>query len=106
MIHDGASWKLVLRYKSHTEAESAETILRGVAVPKRYPTIPSIAAPATATQNPRKTTTRPCRITTSTTAIVAITVPVATPLPYIASHIINTQFIRLQAPYLMRLTTS
>ena len=64
---------------------------RGDVTANRHTTVRRIIAPTSATINTARARRRPHRVGLLRTAITAI--PIITPLPHIATHIIDAQFI-------------
>ena len=73
------------------EAEAIEAVAGRDGVPKRNTAAPRIVEPTATTVHAVRATVRSCRIRLRATAIVAI--PVRAPLPYVAAHIVDAEFI-------------
>ena len=84
---------LLFRKNSEGKAETkvVEAERRRVAVTMRRAAAPRTVEPAATTAHAERPTVRSCRIRLRATAIVAI--PVRAPLPYVAAHIVNAEFI-------------
>ena len=63
------------------------------AVAMRRATVPCTAAPVTATKHSERPGSSTLRVGLRIAAITSV--PILTPLPYIAAHIVNAKFIRL-----------
>ena len=78
--------------EAQAEVAEVEAPADGVAaVPTRHTAEPGIAVPTAATVHAARATVRSCRIRLRATAIFAI--PVRSPLPYVAAHIVDAEFI-------------
>ena len=84
---------LRLNWKSKAQAAVVAPAARVVVVPERHTAVPGVVAPAAATEHAVGARGSARRIGLRTAAIAAM--PIATPLPHIATHIIETQFVRL-----------
>ena len=80
-----------LTSEGEAQAEGDVAIRRGVVDTNRNTTVPRTVAPATATDHAVRPSIRTGGIVLRRTAITAI--PVATPFPYVATHIVDAQLV-------------
>lgn len=79
-----------------TEAQIVVLAFWAVVVPKRHPTVLRIVVPTTSTKHAVRACRRPRRVSLTTATVIAV--PVRTPLPNIAAHIIYSNFIWCLCP--------
>ena len=80
-----------LTSEGKAQAEVVVTERRGVAVTIRHAAAPRVVEPATATVHAGRPTIRTCGIVLRRTAITAI--PITTPFPHVATHIVDAQLV-------------
>ena len=80
-----------LTSEGKAQAEVVETAQREVVVTKRHAAEPRAEVPATATDHAVRPTIRTCGIVLRRTAVS--TFPIATPFPYVATHIVDAQLV-------------
>jgi hypothetical protein len=78
---------LARRTQGHTKAEGVAAVRRLAPVAVRRPTIHGVVAPTAATVHADRARCRPCGVGDGTTRVVVI--PILTPLPNIAVHVIQ-----------------
>ena len=59
--------------------------------PERNAAVPGVAAPTAATQNAVRARRRSLRVRLRTAAV--ITIPVVTPFPHVAAHVVDAKFV-------------
>lgn len=89
--------------EAQAEPKEAIAVARAADFAARAMTAPGNAAPTTPTANAASATIRSFRIGLCRAAIVAE--PITAPLPYIATHIIESEFVRTFSAYFMCLTS-
>ena len=80
-----------LTSEGKAQAEVEATVRREAAVTKRHAAEPRDEVPATATVHAERPTIRTCGIVLRRTAVS--TFPIATPFPYVATHIVDAQLV-------------
>ena len=78
-----------LTSEGEAQAEVVEAVRRAVVVTVRNAAEPRAAAPATATVHAARPTCRTGRIVLGGAAVITATIPITTPFPYIAAHIVD-----------------
>ena len=80
-----------LTSEGKAQAEVVVTVRRVAAGTIRHAAAPRVAVPATATVHAVRPTIRTCGIVLRRTAVS--TFPIATPFPYVATHIVDSQLV-------------
>ena len=86
-----------LTSEGKAQAEGLATVRRVVVVTIRHAAVPREVVPATATVHAVRPTIRTCGIVLRRTAVS--TFPIATPFPYVATHIVDAQLVRRLGGY-------
>ena len=89
LTHEKLSFE---KLKGKAQAVVAPRFVRRVAVPTRHTAIPGVEVPATATNHAVSARIRSRGVRLVFTAVIAI--PILTPLIYVATHVIESQFVR------------
>src|SRR5438045_1538925 len=86
-----------------TEAQVVDPVPRRAPAPVRRPREPRVEAPAPAPDHPGRGLSRPRQIDGWRLPVIIGLVPVRTPLPDVAVHVVQAEGVRLLLPDRMRL---
>ena len=89
----------ILSSEGKPEPKVAEAVRRVVAATKRHAAGPRVVAPATATAHARRPTIRTGGIGLRCACVITGTIPIITPFPYVAAHIVDAQLVRRLGGY-------
>ena len=79
----------ILTSEGEAEPEEGEALRRAAVVTIRHAAVPRIVIPATATEHAVRPTCRTGRIVLGGAAVITATIPITTPFPYTAAHIVE-----------------
>ena len=79
----------ILTSEGEAEPEEGEALRRAAVVTIRHAAVPRIVIPTTATEHAVRPTCRTGRIVLGGAAVISATIPITTPFPYTASHIVE-----------------
>ena len=79
----------ILTSEGEAEPEEGEALRRAAVVTKRHAAVPRFVIPITATVHAVRPTCRTGRIVLGGAAVISATIPITTPFPYTAAHIVE-----------------
>ena len=79
----------ILTSEGEAEPEEGEALRRVAVVTIRHAAVPRIVIPTTATEHAVRPTCRTGRIVLGGAAVITATIPITTPFPYTAAHIVE-----------------